>query len=163
MQIYSNLFEQDKRALGPRNPERKRGRRAGHWLLTNRSSTLAQCFARVPVGTNAVLTARRERPRAPHGRGRREERQPTWKKPGGMGPPGIPSFGGMFPSTGLGAAAALCGEQNQDRHVGFELEFRRSVKAFQPPLFAHLPRSTRCFASVPQSRRSPYYNQGFLL
>lgn len=101
--------------------------------------------------------------RAPHGRGRREERQPTWKKPGGMGPPGIPSFGGMFPSTGLGAAAALCGEQNQDRHVGFELEFRRSVKAFQPPLFAHLPLSTRCFASVPQSRRSPYYNQGFLL
>lgn len=80
-----------------------------------------------------------------------------------MGPPGIPSFGGMFPSTGLGAAAALCGEQNQDRHVGFELEFRRSVKAFQPPLFTHLPLSTRCFASVPQSRRSPYYNQGFLL
>lgn len=45
-----------------------------------------------------------------------EEQQPTWKNPGGMGPPGIPSFGGMFPSTGLGAAAALCGEQNQGKH-----------------------------------------------
>ncbi|TNN33847.1 hypothetical protein EYF80_055995 [Liparis tanakae] len=28
-------------------------------------------------------------------------------KPGGMGPPGMPSFGGMLPITGLGAAAAL--------------------------------------------------------
>lgn len=31
----------------------------------------------------------------------------TWKKPGGMGPPGMASFGGMLPITGLGAAAAL--------------------------------------------------------
>lgn len=31
----------------------------------------------------------------------------TWKKPGGMGPPGMPSLGGMLPITGLGAAAAL--------------------------------------------------------
>lgn len=31
----------------------------------------------------------------------------TWKKPGGMGPPGIPSPGGIPPITGLGAAAAL--------------------------------------------------------
>lgn len=31
----------------------------------------------------------------------------TWKKPGGMGPPGMVSFGGMLPITGLGAAAAL--------------------------------------------------------
>lgn len=30
-----------------------------------------------------------------------------WKNPGGMGPPGMPSPGGMFPRTGLGAAAAL--------------------------------------------------------
>lgn len=31
----------------------------------------------------------------------------TWKKPGGIGPPGMPSPGGMPPITGLGAAAAL--------------------------------------------------------
>lgn len=31
----------------------------------------------------------------------------TWKKPGGIGPPGMASFGGMLPITGLGAAAAL--------------------------------------------------------
>lgn len=31
----------------------------------------------------------------------------TWKKPGGMGPPGMASLGGMLPITGLGAAAAL--------------------------------------------------------
>lgn len=31
----------------------------------------------------------------------------TWKKPGGMGPPGMPSPGGIPPITGLGAAAAL--------------------------------------------------------
>lgn len=36
-----------------------------------------------------------------------ESRSHTWKKPGGMGPPGMPSFGGMLPITGLGAAAAL--------------------------------------------------------
>lgn len=30
-----------------------------------------------------------------------------WKKPGGMGPPGMPSPGGIPPITGLGAAAAL--------------------------------------------------------
>ena len=34
----------------------------------------------------------------------------TWKNPGGTGPTGMPSPGGMFPSTGLGAAAALCKE-----------------------------------------------------
>ena len=37
--------------------------------------------------------------------------QRTWKKPGGMGPPAMPSLGGRFPITGLGAAAALCGER----------------------------------------------------
>lgn len=31
----------------------------------------------------------------------------TWKNPGGTGPTGIPSPGGMLPRTGLGAAAAL--------------------------------------------------------
>lgn len=31
----------------------------------------------------------------------------TWKKPGGIGPPGMPSPGGIPPITGLGAAAAL--------------------------------------------------------
>ena len=31
----------------------------------------------------------------------------TWKKPGGIGPPGMPSFGGIWPKAGLGAAA-LC-------------------------------------------------------
>lgn len=110
-----------------------------------------------------MLTARRERlvhPWTPHGRGCREEQQPTWKKPGGMGPPGIPSFGGMFPSTGLGAAAALCREQNQDKHVGFELEFRSCVKAFQSLLFAHLPLSTRCFNSAPQRKHSPILQPG---
>ncbi len=29
-----------------------------------------------------------------------------------MGPPGMPSPGGMFPRTGLGAAAALCGNKS---------------------------------------------------
>lgn len=37
----------------------------------------------------------------------------TWKKPGGMGPPGMASLGGMFPITGLGAAAALWNRQAQ--------------------------------------------------
>lgn len=37
----------------------------------------------------------------------------TWKNPGGMGPPGMPSPGGMFPRTGLGAAAALCGHKEK--------------------------------------------------
>lgn len=31
----------------------------------------------------------------------------TWKNPGGTGPTGMPSPGGRFPRTGLGAAAAL--------------------------------------------------------
>lgn len=31
----------------------------------------------------------------------------TWKKAGGIGPPGMPSPGGIPPITGLGAAAAL--------------------------------------------------------
>lgn len=36
-----------------------------------------------------------------------ERGRQTWKKPGGMGPPGMASLGGMLPITGLGAAAAL--------------------------------------------------------
>lgn len=34
-----------------------------------------------------------------------------------MGPPGIPSFGGMFPSTGLGAAAALWKQRKQKIYI----------------------------------------------
>lgn len=37
----------------------------------------------------------------------------TWKKPGGMGPPGMASLGGMLPITGLGAAAALWNTQKR--------------------------------------------------
>lgn len=35
-----------------------------------------------------------------------------------MGPPGIPSPGGRFPITGLGAAAALCGERRAQHRGG---------------------------------------------
>jgi len=31
-----------------------------------------------------------------------------------MGPPGIPSPGGMLPRTGLGAAAALCDDRGEN-------------------------------------------------
>ena len=49
---------------------------------------------------------KRERERE-RGVGVREIVVLTWKNPGGMGPPGMPSLGGMLPITGLGAAAAL--------------------------------------------------------
>lgn len=95
----------------------------------------ACCFPSIPLEKkqNQNTQARQrghpehKRTHAQCGDKNRDEQQPTWKKPGGMGPPGIPSFGGMFPSTGLGAAAALCGEQNQDRHGGFELELRKKT------------------------------------
>lgn len=44
--------------------------------------------------------------------------QGTWKKPGGMGPPAMPSLGGRLPITGLGAAAALCGGRRAEQRVG---------------------------------------------
>ena len=40
----------------------------------------------------------------------------TWKKPGGIGPPGMPSPGGIPPITGLGAAAALWEEEAREKH-----------------------------------------------
>lgn len=43
----------------------------------------------------------------------------TWKKPGGMGPPGMASLGGMLPITGLGAAAALWNGEAQTRLPDF--------------------------------------------
>lgn len=43
----------------------------------------------------------------------------TWKKPGGMGPPGMASLGGMLPITGLGAAAALWNGKAQNRSLDF--------------------------------------------
>lgn len=41
----------------------------------------------------------------------------TWKNPGGIGPPGMPSPGGMFPRTGLGAAAALCRRKTEKKLI----------------------------------------------
>lgn len=38
----------------------------------------------------------------------------TWKKPGGIGPPGMPSPGGIPPITGLGAAAALYRKKTEE-------------------------------------------------
>lgn len=39
----------------------------------------------------------------------------TWKKPGVMGPAAITSLGAMLPITGLGAAAALCRGEGEER------------------------------------------------
>lgn len=44
----------------------------------------------------------------------------TWKNPGGTGPTGMPSPGGMFPMTGLEAAAALW-EQMHNNHISLPL------------------------------------------
>lgn len=46
----------------------------------------------------------------------------TWKKPGGMGPPGMASLGGMLPITGLGAAAALWNTQKRWLVHAFECQ-----------------------------------------
>lgn len=69
-----------------------------------------------------------------------------------MGPPGIPSFGGMFPSTGLGAAAALCREQNQDKHGGMSRELRGETH-LEGCLFCHIPMSHfACYLQRPKHR-----------
>lgn len=41
-----------------------------------------------------------------------------------MGPPGMPSLGGMLPITGLGAAAALCRTEEEEEHSGLAAEMK---------------------------------------
>lgn len=54
----------------------------------------------------------------------------TWKKPGGMGPPGMASLGGMLPITGLGAAAALWNRKAQTRLIDFKKAAVSQVASF---------------------------------
>lgn len=100
----------------------------------------ACCFPSILLGTKKTQTKQHRQgsadtqSKSKHVRVWREQQEePTWKNPGGMGAPGIPSFGGMFPSTGLGAAAALCGEQNQGKH-GQSYD-KSTLK--MPPLLPH--------------------------
>lgn len=59
----------------------------------------------------------------------------TWKKPGGMGPPGMASLGGMLPITGLGAAAALWKTQTDEFNMVFNVYMHPSL--LYPNVYVH--------------------------